>query len=141
MPGTTSIAPGRAAPIALVLLLLALAGAGGWAWRAWAARLQERDRVMALTGGNPDRAQVVLHAFGCAACHAIAGVPGAEGRQGPLLERVARRSWVGGVLPNSPDSLVRFIVDPPRFVPGSAMPRTGIDEAQARDVAAFLLLH
>lgn len=131
----------RAAVVALSLVLAAAAVAGGWAWHAWDEGRRERALVLAETGGTPEKAPALIRTFGCAACHVIEGIPGAEGRQGPPLERVAARAWIGGVLPNSAENLVRFIVDPHRFVPGSAMPRTGISEAQARDVAAFLLLH
>jgi cytochrome c1 len=42
------------------------------------------------------------------------------------------------VVPNSPENLVRWIVAPQIFSPRSAMPATGISEAEARDVATYL---
>jgi cytochrome c len=39
---------------------------------------------------------------------------------------------------NSPDNLTRWMVSPQTFSPRSAMPATGISEAEARDVAAYL---
>jgi cytochrome c1 len=46
--------------------------------------------------------------------------------------------FIGGVSGNSPDNLVQWIVTPQKFSPRSAMPATGILEAEARDVAAYL---
>jgi cytochrome c len=42
------------------------------------------------------------------------------------------------VISNTPDNLVQWIVSPQSFSPQSAMPATGITEAEARDVATFL---
>jgi cytochrome c1 len=39
---------------------------------------------------------------------------------------------------NTPHNLVAFIADPRSIDPKSAMPRTGITPAEARDVAAYL---
>jgi cytochrome c2 len=54
------------------------------------------------------------------------------------LGNVADRVYVGGVLTHTPDNLIRWIVDPKQFSPRTAMPTTGINEGQARDVAAYL---
>ena len=77
--------------------------------------------------------------YGCAGCHTIPGVRGASGRVGPPLQRFAGRVYVGGVLTNRPDHLVRWIVNPRAVSPRTAMPVTGISEAEARHVAAYLL--
>jgi cytochrome c2 len=42
------------------------------------------------------------------------------------------------VVTNTPDNLIRFIVDPKSINQKSAMPSTGINAEQARDVAAYL---
>ena len=55
----------------------------------------------------------------------------------PLAD-IIHRVYVGGVVTNSPDNLVRWIVSPQAFSPRSAMPATGISESEARDVAAYL---
>ncbi len=68
-------------------------------------------------------------------------LPGADGKVGPDLPALRERVYVGGVLRNTPDNLVQWIVDPQRFSPRSAMPATGITEAEARDVAAYLYAH
>lgn len=57
---------------------------------------------------------------------------------GPPLNHFARRTIVAGLLPNTPANLVRWIRYPQQVVPGNAMPDAGLDEQQARDVAAYL---
>ena len=45
---------------------------------------------------------------------------------------------VAGLVPNTPDELVRWIVMPQSMVPGNAMPNLGISDGEARDIAAYL---
>lgn len=49
------------------------------------------------------------------------------------------RVYLAGVLPNTPENLVRWIYDPRGVSPRSAMPNTGVSEAEAREIAAYLL--
>lgn len=104
-------------------------------------RLDQKHRLAAidLTGGNPDAAPAWIIQYGCAGCHAIPGIPEAAGQIGPPLNNLARQGYVGGVVENTTDNLVNWIVDPRAIDPMSAMPRTGISPAEARDVAAYLL--
>jgi cytochrome c1 len=114
---------------------LALAGAvafGGYLQQVRAARAAE------LTGGDPGRGRVSMVRYGCSACHRTPGVwPTGEG-VGPPLGGFSERVYVGGVLVNTPANLVAWIVDPRAIDPLTAMPKTGISEPEARDVAAFL---
>jgi cytochrome c2 len=91
-----------------------------------------------MTGGNPARAPAAIRRYGCAGCHTIPGIPGGDGQVGGPLADIVHRVYVGGVVTNSPDNLVKWIVSPQAFSPRSAMPATGISEAEARDVAAYL---
>ena len=50
---------------------------------------------------------------------------------GPPLD-VRHRVYVGGVVPNTPDNLVAWIMDPPSIDPLTAMPPSGVSEAEAR---------
>ncbi|MBP0445407.1 c-type cytochrome [Roseomonas sp. SSH11] len=101
-------------------------------------RSEQRQVAHAITGGDPSRAPELMIRYGCGGCHAIPGVPGATGRVAAPLTGLRERVYVGGVVRNSADNLVAWIVDPRSLSPRSAMPRTGITEAEARDVAAFL---
>ena len=93
---------------------------------------------MALTGGDAWRAPPLLRRYGCAGCHDIPGIPGADGLVGPPLGNLRQRVLIGGTLPNTADNLVKWIVAPTTIHPASAMPNTGISEAEARDIAAYL---
>jgi cytochrome c2 len=54
---------------------------------------------------------------------------------------MAQRLYVGGAVENTPDNLVRWIVNPKAFSARTAMPVTGISESQARNIAAYLYTH
>ena len=87
---------------------------------------------------SPERGKQAIEGYGCGACHVIPGVTAARGLAGPPLTNWARRGIIAGHLPNTPDNLVAWIVDPPKYSPGTAMPRLGVSEAEARDMAAYL---
>jgi cytochrome c len=89
-----------------------------------------------VTGGDEARGRVFAERYGCASCHS--GLPGAQGTVGPPLEKIAVRSYLGGVLPNTPDNMTAWIARPQRYAPGTAMPDLGMSEAEARDIAAYL---
>ena len=100
-----------------------------------------RERVayaISLTAGNPARAPALMRQYGCAGCHTIPGVAGAEGKIGPPLTGMASRMYVGGVALNTPDNLIRWIVNPKAIDPHTAMPAVGVTPDQARDIAAYL---
>ena len=99
---------------------------------------KHREAAIALTGGDPERGAALAGRYGCGGCHTIPGVPGARGLVGPPLADIGRRVFVGGVVPNTPDALISWIVDPRALDPKTAMPVTGISRLEARDVAAYL---
>jgi cytochrome c1 len=92
----------------------------------------------ATTGGDAARGRLLLAQYQCGSCHQIPGVDGARGMTGPALDAFGRRSYVAGFLPNYPDALVRWIVDPPAVKPGTAMPAMGVSAEDARHMAAYL---
>ncbi len=99
---------------------------------------QPRLVDLTVTGGDPERGRLALRQYGCGSCHRIENVPGAQGRVGPPLNHFARQAYVAGVLPNTPDNLIRWIMDPPAVDPRTAMPDLNVTEAAARDIAAAL---
>jgi cytochrome c len=90
------------------------------------------------TGGDADRGKALILQFDCGSCHTIPGVRGARGLVGPPLLWFARRTFIAGLLPNSPANLVTWIRAPRSIEPRTAMPAVGLSEQQARDVAAYL---
>ncbi|HVS76051.1 MAG TPA: c-type cytochrome [Steroidobacteraceae bacterium] len=94
--------------------------------------------VDTVPGGNPRVGAHLIESYRCGACHMIPGIKGADGLVGPPLILFARRTYVGGELPNTPPNLIRWIEDPSAVEPGTAMPALGLNPQQARDVAAYL---
>ncbi len=91
-----------------------------------------------IPGAEAARGAAVIAAVGCGACHVVPGVRGARGTVGPPLTDFGRRGYIAGRLPNRPDNLVAWLLDPPAIDPETAMPRIGLGERDARDVAAYL---
>jgi cytochrome c2 len=104
----------------------------------WNRQHRQRESAIAVTGGNPDAAPMLFKQYGCTGCHTIPGIEDPTGTAGPPLQGLAQRTYIGGVITNTPANLEAFIVDPQSIDPKSAMPKTGITPEQARDVAAYL---
>jgi cytochrome c2 len=93
---------------------------------------------MQLTGGDPDRGVEMIGRYGCAACHTIPGIRGANALVGPPLTRIASRSYLAGQIQNTPGNMVRWIQHPREVERGTAMPEMGVTDSDARDIAAYL---
>lgn len=117
---------------ASILAAVAVLGLSACDWRD-----ADHDAA-ALTHGNPARGQRLIYSYGCGSCHSIPGITGATGTVGPPLAGVASRSFIGGVLTNEPDNMMRWLHDPPAVDSNTAMPNVGLTPHDARDVAAYL---
>jgi cytochrome c2 len=89
-------------------------------------------------GGDTRRGAALVAELGCGSCHTIPGIREARGRVGPPLDNIGERTIVAGLLPNTPDNLMRWLETPQSVVPGNAMPNMGLSDHDARDVAAYL---
>jgi mono/diheme cytochrome c family protein len=89
-------------------------------------------------GGDPARGHALIQHYGCGSCHQIPGVAGAVGHVGPPLDDFRDRAYIAGVLPHSPDNLMKWIEDPPKVDSLTAMPKLGVSHGEARDIAAYL---
>ena len=95
--------------------------------------------AMALThGGNAARGKELIRSYGCGSCHTIPRVPGAEASVGPSLQGVATHAYIAGVLPNQPENMIRWIMNPPGVDEKTAMPNLHVTATDARDIAAYL---
>jgi cytochrome c len=115
-----------------------IAGAGLLTGCGLEASAPSDSQAAQLTGGDPHAGRQMVREYGCAACHTIPGVPGADGAVGPALSGLYARLYIAGVLPNTPENLVRWIQDPPAVDSLTAMPKLNVREPDARDIAAFL---
>jgi cytochrome c len=86
-----------------------------------------------------ERGKILMAQYQCGSCHAIPGVPGAKGEVAQTLRAWGQRSYIAGRLPNRPDVLARWIVDPKALVPGTPMPSMGVSLTDAQHIAAYLL--
>lgn len=88
--------------------------------------------------GDAEAGKRALQQHLCLTCHEIPGVVGQNAPVGPPLNGIAGRRYIGGVLPNTPENMVRWLQNPQQFDPLSAMPNLQLSEKDARDMAAFL---
>lgn len=107
-------------------------------------RARRSDRVVAGeepdVAGSPDvqRGKKAMGQYLCVTCHQIPGAVGANAPVGPPLKEIGTRGFIAGVLPNTPENMVRWLRHPQAVSPGSAMPGLGVTERDARDIAAYL---
>jgi cytochrome c1 len=116
-----------------------LAVVGCLAWSAGCDNAEDRAAASSMTGGgDPHRGRAAIRAYGCGTCHTIPGVRGADAVVAPPLTRMGSRTYIGGVMKNTPGNMVRWIQDPPGVDPMTAMPRLNVSESDARDIASYL---
>ena len=98
----------------------------------------KEQQAAAMTGGDVHRGKDAINLHGCASCHRIPGIPGARGLVGPPLDQIADRAYIGGVLRNTPDNMLRWLRNPPAVDDKTAMPNLHLSDADARDIASYL---
>jgi len=80
-----------------------------------------------------------MQQYACITCHVIPGITGATAPVGPPLAGMAQRGFIGGVLPNTRENMIRWLRSPPSVDPRTLMPDLGVTEQDAADIAAYLL--
>jgi cytochrome c2 len=92
----------------------------------------------AMTGGDWKKGALAIQDNGCASCHTIPGIHGADSKVGPPLTGISQRTYLAGILQNTPENLVKWIQNPPKIDDRTAMPNTHLSESDARDIASYL---
>jgi mono/diheme cytochrome c family protein len=95
----------------------------------------EREKPSAV---DPTEGKRAIEQYACATCHFIPGITGATKGVGPTLRGIANRAFIAGVLRNTPENMVTWLKSPPRVDPLTAMPDLGVNERDARNIAAYL---
>jgi cytochrome c oxidase subunit 2 len=73
----------------------------------------------------------------CTSCHRIDGV--SKGYVGPDLSHFGGRTTLAaGIMPNTPQNLAKWIVDPQALKPGAQMPDLGLGGKKLNDLVAYL---
>lgn len=86
-----------------------------------------------------ERAHIMFRQYACDNCHIIGGMVGPKTHIGPSLEYWRERKYIGGILPNTHDNLVRWIVAPQDFSPHTMMPDLDVIEPHAQQMARYLM--
>ncbi|MFN2603115.1 MAG: cytochrome c oxidase assembly protein [Gemmatimonadaceae bacterium] len=114
---------------ALVLLVFILPGCRG----------PDSARAASLVvGGDAERGTRAIRKYGCASCHTIPGIRDAHAKVGPNLDGIAGRSYIAGVLSNTPEHMMTWLENPQAVDNKTAMPNMGVSERDARDIATYL---
>ncbi len=101
---------------------------------AW-VRLQQQ--AAARPTGDAARGQQVFRELTCINCHAIQGSD-TKSNAGPDLTHLASRRQLGsGVVPNTPENLRRWLVDPQQVKPGVLMPNFKLSDEQIDHLLAY----
>lgn len=102
------------------------------------AACEQQPAARSVAGGDAVVGKRLVAQYQCGACHVIPSVPAAQGQVGPPLQAFGRRGYIAGGIPNQPETLVRWLVDPPAMKPGTGMPNLGVSPDEARHMAAYL---
>ena len=130
--------PSTKATFGVAAAILFVAALIGIVYKYAEQRTRMRVHAAAATGGNPLRGESMFIQYGCGSCHALKDVRTATGSVGPPLDGIALRVIVAGRLANTPGNMEKWIRDPQRISPGTAMPDLNVGAGDARDITAFL---
>jgi cytochrome c2 len=123
----------RSLPIILILtavFLITLAACN--------AQAQQTGNADEVPDGDPERGVDLLIAYGCNSCHTIPNVTGATSLIGPPLIHWRDRHYIVGMLINTPENTMAFIMNPQSYRPGTAMINMDVTAEDARDMTAYL---
>jgi cytochrome c2 len=124
-------------PTVFILIFLVIAGSFGY----MIMKNKEReidDPLWTVTGSNHQQGPGSIIRYGCFSCHVIDGIRRANGRVGPKLQDIKEQIYIGGVLANSPENMVQWIMNPLHFSAETAMPDLDVSDQDARDISAYL---
>jgi cytochrome c2 len=92
-----------------------------------------------LTRADAERGRTLIAEKGCLACHVVPGIRAPVSFVGPPLDSMDRQAYVSGRWPNTVETLVRWLQDPPAMNPMTAMPDVGLTREEAEHIAAYLV--
>lgn len=105
-------------------------------FNAWLA--QQRQPASPPSAGAATKGAEVFSEKNCVNCHSIAGLM-TRGRLAPDLTHVGSRTTLAaGTLPNTPESLSKWLKDPQSVKMGVRMPEIGLNTDQIEDLTVYL---
>lgn len=110
-------------------------------YKRFAASSVDAECPKPTTAGEyaTERAQMMLRQYACDNCHQIEGMVGPLTHIGPSLRHWRERKYIAGILPNTRENLVRWIVDPQGVSPHTLMPDLDVIEPHAEHMARYLM--
>jgi cytochrome c oxidase subunit II len=105
-------------------------------YQAWLAR--QATPAPAPIGARALAGRDYFFSQTCVNCHAIGGT-GAVADAAPDLTHLADRGLLaGGIIPNTPEELARWLRNPQAIKPGCLMPTFPLNDEQANDLVTYL---
>lgn len=86
-----------------------------------------------------ENTHIMFRQYACDNCHIIGGMVGPKTHVGPSLEKWRERKYIAGVLPNTHENLVRWIVAPQDVSAHTMMPDLDVLEVHAQYMARYLM--
>ncbi len=124
--------------ISIIVLVVIAGGVAAAAVPIYLMEKQNRQTAIELTGGDPNRGKDAIGQYGCSSCHTIPGIRGADAMVGPPLTKMGTRTYIGGVLKNTPDNMKMWLKDPPGVDAKTAMPNLHLGDEDVKDIACYL---
>jgi cytochrome c len=124
--------------IGIIGIVVIAGGAVAAAVPLYLMEKQNRQTAIDLTGGDPDKGRDAIAVYGCSSCHTIPGIRGADAQVGPPLTKMGTRTYIGGVLKNTPDNMQAWLKDPPGIDSKTAMPNLHLGDQDVKDIACYL---
>jgi cytochrome c oxidase subunit II len=106
------------------------------AFAGWAAK--QKEPALTPPDGSPAASGLQVYRTGtCVGCHTVRGV--SAGGIGPDLTHFGSRTTIaGGILPNTPENLARWVRHAPVLKPGSLMPAQKLSDPEVAALVAYL---
>ena len=124
--------------VSIIVLVVIIGGGAAAALPIYLSEKQSRKTAIEMTGGDPDKGRDAIGRYGCSSCHAVPGVRGADGMVGPPLTKMGTRTYIGGVLKNTPDNMKAWLKNPPGIDEKTAMPNLHLSDEEVKDISAYL---
>ena len=132
------LGPGHPEHSLATQLTLAQASAAAEASKVPVASNAVQSYVDPKAIGNVELGREFFVLKGCTGCHVAPGMPNG-GQIGPNQTHFSQRPTIaGGVLPNTPEAVERWLKDPPAIKPGTLMPDLSLTDEQIKDLTAYL---
>jgi cytochrome c oxidase subunit II len=99
----------------------------------------ENERKPAAEDPESGQGRSAFLAQSCVNCHRVRGTP-ARGTYAPdLTHLMSRQTLASGEVPNTPENLRRWVLDPQTIKPGCLMPAFGLGERDRDEIVRYLL--